>query len=177
LKKTIDEKSLQKLTNYSQITSRDIAKMTEKNHWNVMKDIRDEISKLEEACINPGLLFLFQENTLILANSRDLRSNAYFTLTMAGLLQLSSRYSAHTRYIFVQNFIKNHQKEKKLLENQIASVKRVHGRILPGREASVMGKYGNAIKKITRLENDIRILQKEILSLLLNDKTPNYRNG
>lgn len=85
-------------------TSYNIEEWTGKEHFNIMRDIRDEISKLEEAEASgvdlpkkPGDYFKFIEST-----NTGAISNAYFKISKAGVMQISSRYSAVIRANLIQ---------------------------------------------------------------------------
>lgn len=74
------------------ITSLTISEMTGKDHKNVMRDIRDEIDKLEAAGISTELKFEFVAVQGFGAMKRD-----YFKLSKEGVLQIAARYDAVTR--------------------------------------------------------------------------------
>lgn len=75
------------LNNKRTMTSLEIADIVNKEHKNVMRDIRDEISKLG---IEKGQL-IFEPSSYI--NSQN-KEQPMFLLTLDGVLQLGARYSA-----------------------------------------------------------------------------------
>ncbi|NWO18861.1 Rha family transcriptional regulator [Leptotrichia sp. oral taxon 223] len=77
------------------LTSLEVAQIAEKEHKNILADIRDEISKLGE---ERGRL-IFQPTTYI---DNFNRSQPMFLLNYKGVLQLGARYSAETRFKLIE---------------------------------------------------------------------------
>lgn len=80
------------------MTSKDIATITCKEHYNIMRDIRDEISKLESKGVFTEFIFEFVDNT----NVEGAVSNAHYILSPRGILQLCARYDALVRYKLIE---------------------------------------------------------------------------
>ena len=102
------------------MTSRDIAKITCKEHFHVMRDIRDEISKLESKGVSIESKFGFIDNT----NVEGITSNAHYVLSPKGILQICSRYDAVVRSklidkVFEQEKLLNDHNIKSLPESSI----------------------------------------------------------
>lgn len=74
------------------ITSMQIANVVGKLHHHVMRDIRDEIEKLESGGISSQSMFGLSERT-----DSTGRKIPYYELTKEGVLQLAARYDAVTR--------------------------------------------------------------------------------
>lgn len=80
------------LITISKMTSMEIADVTRKRHDNIMRDIKDEIEKLESAGIDTQLKFEVSER-------QDLtgRKLPFYNLSKEGVLQLAARYDAVVR--------------------------------------------------------------------------------
>ena len=94
-------------------TSRDIADWTGKLHFNVMQDIRDEISKLKRAGMDEylKLCFLYKENS----GKSPIRNN-YYKLSQLGVLQIAARYSTVIRAKIIMKIVSI---ENDLIEDKI----------------------------------------------------------
>lgn len=85
------------------MTSLEIAEITGKEHKNVIRDIRDEIEKLEETGIE-GILsdsegrLIFESTTFTDGRNRD---QIMYRLTVPGVYQIMARYSAHIRRLII----------------------------------------------------------------------------
>lgn len=74
------------------ITSMQIAEITGKRHDNIMRDIKDEIEKLQNGGIHTDLKFELSER-----KDPTGRKIPYYILSKEGVLQLAARYDAVTR--------------------------------------------------------------------------------
>jgi len=74
------------------MTSMEIAEVTGKEHKNIIRDIRDEVEKLENAGIATELKFELSER-----QDSTGRTIPYYILTKEGVLQLAARYDAVVR--------------------------------------------------------------------------------
>lgn len=83
---------MNELTMVTGTTSMQIAIVVGKQHHHVMRDIRDEIEKLESGGISSQSMFGLSERT-----DSTGRRIPYFTLTKEGVLQLAARYDAVVR--------------------------------------------------------------------------------
>ena len=81
--------------NMKTMTSLELAKLTNKEHKNIVRDIKDEISKLGED--RGRLIFEQSEYT----NSRNKKYPMY-NITLDGVLQLGARYDAVIRFNLIQ---------------------------------------------------------------------------
>lgn len=85
------------------MTSLEIAEITGKEHKNVIRDIRDEIEKLEETGIKNILLdsegrLIFESTTFVDGRNRE---QVMYRLTVPGVYQIMARYSAHIRRLII----------------------------------------------------------------------------
>ena len=81
--------------NIKTMTSLEVAELTNKDHKNILADIRDEISKLGE---ERGRL-IFQPIEYL--DNRN-RKQPAFNITLDGVLQLGARYDAVIRFNLIQ---------------------------------------------------------------------------
>lgn len=77
---------------FNKMTSMQIAEVTGKYHHHVMRDIADEITKLQNAGIDTQTKFGFSER-----EDSTGRKIPYYELTREGVLQLAARYDAVVR--------------------------------------------------------------------------------
>ena len=89
------------------MTSLEIAEITEKEHYNILRDIRDEIDKLGT---ERGQL-IFEESYYI--NEQNKQQPMYIA-NIQGILQLGARYSADVRYRLIEKVTK-----KKISQNYV----------------------------------------------------------
>lgn len=80
------------LITVSKMTSMQIAEVIGKEHFIVLRDIRDEAEKLEKGGIKPSYKFVLSER-----QDSTGRTIPYYQLTKEGVLQLAARYDAVTR--------------------------------------------------------------------------------
>ena len=92
-------KELQLLETKGTMTSLEIAEITGKEHYNVLRDIRDEIDKLGT---ERGQL-IFEESYYI--NEQNKKQPMYVA-NVQGILQLGARYSADVRYKLIEKVTK-----------------------------------------------------------------------
>ena len=97
---------LQLLETKRTMTSREIAKITGKAHDKILRDIRDEISKIG---IERGQT-IFGESYYI--NEQNKRQ-PMFVANIQGILQLGARYSADVRYKLIEKVTKKESTELK----------------------------------------------------------------
>lgn len=85
------------LTTVTQMTSLEVAEITGKEHKSVLRDIRDEIEKLETQGI-------FTEHIFVLSEYHDKtgRTLPMYILTREGVLQLAARYDAVVRFKLIE---------------------------------------------------------------------------
>ena len=92
-------RELQLLETKGTMTSLEIAEITGKEHYNVLRDIRDEIDKLGT---ERGQL-IFEESYYI--NEQNKQQPMYIA-NVQGILQLGARYSADVRYRLIEKVTK-----------------------------------------------------------------------
>lgn len=92
-------KELQLLETKGTMTSLEIAEITGKEHYNILRDIRDEIDKLGT---ERGQL-IFEESCYI--NEQN-KKQPMFVANIQGILQLGARYSADVRYKLIEKVTK-----------------------------------------------------------------------
>lgn len=80
------------ITSCETMTSLQIAEIIDKQHQHIMRDIRDESEKLENAGISTESKFGLSER-----QDSTGRTIPFYTLTREGILQLAARYDAVTR--------------------------------------------------------------------------------
>ena len=90
---------LQLLESKGTMTSLEIAEITGKEHYNILRDIRDEIDKLGT---ERGQL-IFEESYYI--NEQNKKQPMYVA-NVQGILQLGARYSADVRYKLIEKVTK-----------------------------------------------------------------------
>ena len=85
------------LATVAQMTSLEVADITGKEHKSVLRDIRDEIEKLESQRI-------FTEHIFVLSEYQDKtgRKLPMYTLSKEGVLQLAARYDAVVRFKLIE---------------------------------------------------------------------------
>ena len=88
---------MNELTSVTQMTSLEVAEITGKEHKSVLRDIRDEIEKLETQGI-------FTEHIFVLSEYHDKtgRTLPMYVLTREGVLQLAARYDAVVRFKLIE---------------------------------------------------------------------------
>ena len=85
------------LTTVTQMTSLEVAEVTGKQHSHIMRDIRDEIEKLESQRISTESIFGLSEY-----QDRTGRTLPMYVLTREGVLQLAARYDAVVRFKLIE---------------------------------------------------------------------------
>ena len=85
------------LTTVTQMTSLEVAEVTGKQHSHIMRDIRDEIEKLELQRISTESIFGLSEY-----QDRTGRTLPMYVLTREGVLQLAARYDAVVRFKLIE---------------------------------------------------------------------------
>ena len=85
------------LTTVTQMTSLEVTEITGKEHKSVLRDIRDEIEKLESQRI-------FTEHIFVPSEYQDKtgRTLPMYILTREGVLQLAARYDAVVRFKLIE---------------------------------------------------------------------------
>lgn len=85
------------LTTVTQMTSLEVAEITGKQHSHIMRDIRDEIEKLELQRISTESIFGLSEY-----QDKTGRTLPMYVLTREGVLQLAARYDAVVRFKLIE---------------------------------------------------------------------------
>ena len=111
------------------MTSREIAELTGKNHADVMRDIRDESTKLGEEVARS--IFALGEY-----KDKNRQSRGEYILTKDGVMQIGARYDAKIRYKLIQR-LKELEIEKpklltinELLEQSSQMIKNLENKII-----------------------------------------------
>lgn len=97
------------LMNVNTMTSKEVAELTGKNHADVMRDIRDEITKLE----NGGEITQSKFALSSYINSQN-KEQPMYQLSIEGVLQLGARYDAITRSKLITMALQPKQEEPQL---------------------------------------------------------------
>ena len=93
------------LINYNDtMTSLEIAELTGKEHNKILRDIRDEIEKLEKQGIRAETIFGLGEYL-----DKNNQSRPMYNLTKEGVLQLDARYDAVVRFKLIEKVTKGQQ--------------------------------------------------------------------
>lgn len=108
------------------ITSMQIAEITGKEHYILMRDIRDEAQKLQKHGISTEYKFVLSER----ADSTG-RKIPYYQLTKEGVLQLAARYDAVVRAKLIELAMKQDKPQsiEDLIIMQAQSVKELKGQV------------------------------------------------
>lgn len=85
------------LATVTQMTSLEVAEITGKEHKSILRDIRDEIEKLESQRIFTEHIFVPSEY-----QDRTGRTLPMYILTREGVLQLAARYDAVVRFKLIE---------------------------------------------------------------------------
>lgn len=88
---------MNELTTVTQMTSLEVAEITGKEHKSILRDIRDEIEKLESQRIFTEHIFVPSEY-----QDRTGRTLPMYILTREGVLQLAARYDAVVRFKLIE---------------------------------------------------------------------------
>lgn len=88
---------MNELTTVTQMTSLEVAEVTGKRHADIMRDIRDEIEKIESQGFSTERIFALSEY-----QDRTGRTLPMYVLTREGVLQLAARYDAVVRFKLIE---------------------------------------------------------------------------
>ncbi len=126
-------------------TSMQIANVVGKLHHHVMRDIKDEIKKLESGGISSQSMFGLSERT-----DSTGRKIPYYELTKEGVLQLAARYDAVVRARLIELAMKQDKPQsiEDLIIMQAQSMKELRGQV-----SQLTGTIGN-IKEAVISEPD-----------------------
>lgn len=95
---------MNELTTFSKMTSMQIAEVTGKRHADTMRDIRDELEKLENGGIDGQRKFALSSYT-----TEQNKEMPCYILTKEGVLQLAARYDAVVRAKLIELAMKQEQ--------------------------------------------------------------------
>ena len=117
---------MNELTMVTGTTSMQIAIVVGKQHHHVMRDIRDEVEKLESGGISSQSMFGLSERT-----DSTGRRIPYFTLTKEGVLQLAARYDAVVRAKLIEMAMRQDKPQsiEDLIIMQAQSMKELRGQV------------------------------------------------
>ena len=112
---------LQILGNENIMTSLEIAELTRKEHNKILRDIRDEIEKLEKQSIRAETIFGLGEYL-----DKNNQKRPMYNLTKEGVLQLAARYDAVVRFKLIEKATKPREyTQKELLLMQLESIEKI----------------------------------------------------
>jgi Rha family phage regulatory protein len=106
--------NLMSMNSEMKMTSLEIAELTGKMHKHILRDIKDEVEKLENGGIKAQPIFGLSEY-----KDSTGRKVPMYTLTREGVLQLAARYDAVTRYRLIEMANKTNQTQVQLPSYQI----------------------------------------------------------
>ncbi len=89
------------ITNVNTMTSIEVAELTGKRHADIMRDIRDEVEKLENQEVSTERIFALSEY-----RDKTGRTLPMYNLTKEGVLQLAARYDAVVRFKLIERVTK-----------------------------------------------------------------------
>lgn len=95
---------MNQLTTFNQMTSIQIAEVTGKRHSDIMRDIRDELEKLENGGVDGQRKFALSSYT-----TEQNKEMPCYQLTKEGVLQLAARYDAVVRAKLIELAMKQDQ--------------------------------------------------------------------
>lgn len=112
---------LQILGNENIMTSLEISEITGKRHDQILRDIRDEIEKLENKGIRAEHIFVLGEYL-----DKNNQKRPMYNLTKEGVLQLAARYDAVVRFKLIEKATKTREyTQKELLLMQLESIEKI----------------------------------------------------
>lgn len=151
---------MQELITTNKMTSMEIAETVGKRHDNIIRDIKDEIEKLEKSGIDTHLKFELRERAGITGKI------PYYELTKEGILQLAARYDAVIRSKLIDLAMRNDQQYTNLSPELRAII--MHDRKIQAIET-----------KVEKLENTMTIDygQQETLRQMANIVVIHYLGG
>lgn len=85
------------ITNVNSMTSLEVAELTGKEHKSVLRDVRDEVEKLQNQGISTEHIFVPSEY-----QDKTGRTLPMYVLTREGVLQLAARYDAVVRFRLIE---------------------------------------------------------------------------
>lgn len=161
------------MKNGIEMTSRELAELTGKNHADVMRDIRDEVEKLKKG--GEIGLSIFAESTYI--NSQN-KEQPMFSFGKEGAMQIAMRYSAIIRRKVI---IRLEELEKKtslsIPQNYIEALKQ----LIISEEARIEAEKKNAILMhinknytVTEIAKELGMKSAVELNKALKDKKIQY---
>ena len=103
------------------LTSLEVAEVTGKAHDKILRDIRDEIEKLEKQGIRAETIFGLGEYL-----DKNNQKRPMYNLTKEGVLQLAARYDAVVRFKLIEKATKTREyTQKELLLMQLESIEKI----------------------------------------------------
>ena len=121
---------LQILGNENIMTSLEISEITGKRHDQILRDIRDEIEKLEKQGIGAEHIFVLGEYL-----DKNNQKRPMYNLTKEGVLQLAARYDAVVRFKLIEKATKTREyTQKELLLMQLESIEKIEKLQLENKE-------------------------------------------
>lgn len=103
------------------VTSLEIAEITGKEHNKILRDIRDEIEKLEKQGIRAEAIFGLGEYM-----DKNNQRRPMYNLAKEGVLQLAARYEAVVRFRLIEKVTRpKNYTQKELLLMQLESLERI----------------------------------------------------
>ena len=121
---------LQILGNENIMTSLEISEITGKRHDQILRDIRDEIEKLEKQGIGAEHIFVLGEYL-----DKNNQKRPMCNMTKEGVLQLAARYDAVVRFKLIEKATKTREyTQKELLLMQLESIEKIEKLQLENKE-------------------------------------------
>lgn len=88
---------MNQITNVNTMTSLEVAELTGKRHDQILRDVRDEVEKLQNQGIIADHIFVEGEY-----QDKNNQSRPMYILTKEGVLQLAARYDAVVRFRLIE---------------------------------------------------------------------------
>lgn len=170
---------MNELVLFKKMTSMQIAEVVRKRHADVMRDIRDEIEKLEKCGVANGCMFALVEYTDAKGEKRPC-----YELSEKGVLQLAARYDAVTRAKLIEMAMRQEQskvpqsfaealrlaadleEEKQALVSENAQQKQIIGELKPRADYTDAILRNKGLVTITQIAKDYGMSGNEMNELL-----------
>lgn len=164
-----------KVTEESIMTSRDIAKITGKEHKNVLSDIRNEIESIEKEGLSTELIFQLSEY-----KDSTGRKLPMYSMGREGAMQIATRYSAGIRRKLIKKLDEIENKKQALPENYLEALKSLviseEARIEAERKNAIL-MHVNKTYTMTEIAKELNMNSATQLNKALKEKGVQYKQN